>query len=229
MVKNDNTKTYELEQIEEALGKSGERYHNLIEMSPDAILLTDPIGNFLMVNRQAAMLHGFESPEEMLSSGKNAFDLIAPEDGERAIGNLKKTIELGSIRNAEYTLLSKDGTELPAELSASVFTDAKGEPQGFIGVVRDISEHKRVEGYLKKAYEEMKTRVRERAAEVSAANKELQRVIAECELAQAALKESEELFRIVTEGGLAGVYRRGVARARPAAHGGPATPGGRMG
>jgi PAS domain S-box-containing protein len=196
----------ELTETQEKLEGSEERYRILIETSPDAITFTDLIGNFIMVNKQAALLHGFDTVEEMLSSGKDAFDLIAPEDGQRAIDNVKRTLEAGSIRNAEYTLLCKDGSKVPAELSASVFLDSQGRPRGFIGVIRDISEHKNAEQQLQDAYDKMEDCVNERTKELLKTNEDLKKTIKELRKTEEELRHSEERFRIVTEGALAGVY-----------------------
>jgi PAS domain S-box-containing protein len=121
-------------------------YRTLAEISPDAIVITDLETNVVMANRQAALTHGYESTEELI--GRNAFEFIAPEDHHRAIEDAQKTLEQGSVRNIEYTLLRQDGSRFPAELSASVVTDSQGRPRAFIGVVRDITEHKRREQEL---------------------------------------------------------------------------------
>ena len=42
--------------------------------------------------------------------------------------------------NAEYTLVRKDGSHFPAEISASLLRDAAGAPAGFIGTTRDTTE-----------------------------------------------------------------------------------------
>jgi PAS domain S-box-containing protein len=196
----------ELSEAHEKLDGSEERYRTLVETSPDAITFTDLIGKFIMVNKRAAVLHGFKSVEEMLSSGKDAFDFIAREDGKRAIDNVKRTLEAGSIRNAEYTLLREDGTTVPAELSASVFTGPKGKPRGFIGVIRDISERKKAEINLQEAYNKMEECVADRTSELAKTNEELKKTIRELRKTEEELRHSEERFRIVTEGALAGVY-----------------------
>jgi PAS domain S-box-containing protein len=196
----------ERKKTEDALRESEQQYRTLVETSPDAITLTDTLGNFITVNQQAALLHGFESVDDMLSSGKTAFDLIAPEDGKRAIDNVKKTLEIGGIHSSEYTLLRNDGTTVPAELSASVVKNSKGKVKGFIGVMRDISERKKTELALQSAINNMEVKVKQRTADLLLANEELKKAIDTCNLTQSALKESEELFRIVTEGALAGVY-----------------------
>jgi PAS domain S-box-containing protein len=186
-------------EAEESLRQSEERYRSLVETSPDAITLTDLTGKLIMANSQAALLYGFKSVKEMLSSGKTAFDFMAPEDGQRVLKNLKRTIEVGSIRNAEYTLLRNDGKTIPAEFSASLLTDAMDSPKGFIGLIRDISDRKRAEKELEKAYSELEARVKERTLELLTTNKELHRIISECELTQEALSESEKKFKGLAE------------------------------
>ena len=135
--------------VEKELRESEQRYRTLVETSPDAITLTDLDTNLTMVNRQAALLHGFDSVEEILSTGASAFDFIAPEDRERAIRNAQRTLELGTLRDVEYTLLRKDGSRFPGEMTASLVTDVDGNPRAFIAVVRDITERKRAEEALR--------------------------------------------------------------------------------
>ena len=139
----------ERKQAEQALRKSEERYKRLVETSPDSITLTDLAGTFTMANQRAAQIHGFATPEEMI--GLSAFELIAPHEWPRAQENLQRTLEEGSVRHVEYTLLRRDGTTFPAELSASVIRDEEGNPEAFIGVVRDISERKQAEAAIREA------------------------------------------------------------------------------
>ena len=126
--------------VEKALRESAELYRSLVETSPDAITATDLNGTIIMVNEQAERLYGAERPEQLI--GKNAFKLVAPKDRKLAIENAEKVLETGVIRNVEYTLLKRDGTPYPVELSASVIRDAEGRPAAFISVLRDITERK---------------------------------------------------------------------------------------
>ena len=141
---------------EAALRESEQRYRSLVETSPDAISLVDLQGHFITVNLQTALMHGFTSPEEMLAAGRNVFDLIAPEDRARAEQNLRKTLETGSVRNAEYLLLRKDGGTFPAELSASAVCDAEGRPTAFIGVTRDVTRRKHAQRAIKESEERLR-------------------------------------------------------------------------
>jgi PAS domain S-box-containing protein len=128
----------ERKNTEAVLRASESRYRTLVETSPDGITLTDLEGKLVLCNQQTARLHGFESPEAML--GINVLELIAPDDRQLAALNTQKTLQETRIINVEYTLLRKDGSHFPAELSAALLRDATGTPIGFIGITRDISE-----------------------------------------------------------------------------------------
>ena len=133
----------ERKRIEMTLQESELRYRSLVETSPDAIVLVDLDFRRLLCNRQDAVLHGYESTEEMI--GRNALDLVAPEDLPRAMGYVRQGRETGSIRNVELTLLKKDGTRFAAEISGSTITNIDGQPQFLMTVVRDITERKQAE------------------------------------------------------------------------------------
>jgi signal transduction histidine kinase len=51
----------------------------------------------------------------------------------------------------EYTLLTQDGREYPAELSASAICDAMDKPVGFVTVTKDVSDRRRMEQQILKA------------------------------------------------------------------------------
>ena len=138
-------------QAEEALRESEERYKTLVQTSPDAVTVTDLMGNVTYVSPRTVELHGFNNAEELI--GKNAFDLIVPEDHERAMINLKKTLKNGIIRDVEYTLLRKNGTRFIGELNSAVIKDAEGNPKMFIGTTRDITERERAKEVIKESEE----------------------------------------------------------------------------
>lgn len=131
------------------LRESEERLKSILAASPDAITVTDLEGNIVECTEQAWRMYRSSSREDFI--GKNAFELIAERDRERTKDNMTKTLNSGLIRNVEYTLLTRDGGEYPAELSASLIRDASGMPIGFVAVTKDISDRKRMEQQLLKA------------------------------------------------------------------------------
>jgi PAS domain S-box-containing protein len=81
------------------------------------------------------------SREEIL--GKTILDLIPPEQEERLWSD-KAYFLKGGTNVAEWTLRRKDGRYLPVEVSAKILPDGRWQ-----GIVRDISERKRVEEALR--------------------------------------------------------------------------------
>ena len=132
--------------MEEALRESEEKLRCMFESATEGITVTNLNGVITELNKRVLEMHGFGSKEQVL--GKSALELIATCDRERAIENMRKTMEQGSVRDIEYSLLRADGFEFPAELSATVLRDTSGNPVGFIAVTRDITDRKRAEEEL---------------------------------------------------------------------------------
>ena len=127
----------------------------ILESSPEAIIVTDLDGNVIECNQAAVDMRGFQSKEDLI--GKNALEFIAKKDQEKAIQNLKKTIEQGSVKTVEYTLLTEDGREFLGELSASVVRDASGKPEYLVAITRDITERKKAEDALRRSESKYRT------------------------------------------------------------------------
>jgi PAS domain S-box-containing protein len=112
----------------------------LFETSPDAIALVDLNLNIITANQPALVLFGFESPEEV--TGKNALEFIAINDRSRAAGDASELLKTGRAKTSEHSIQIKNGTLVPAELTASLIRDTERKAKSFIVVIRDISERK---------------------------------------------------------------------------------------
>jgi PAS domain S-box-containing protein len=138
---------------EEALLESEEQYRRLIETSPDGILLTDLNATILTVNSEAVELFGCDSAEELL--GRNALELVAPDEHQRAVEALQSFLETRVIRSNEYKLLRKDASLYLAEVNASLVVDTHDNPRAIVIVVRDITNRRHMERAMQQRHREL--------------------------------------------------------------------------
>jgi two-component system CheB/CheR fusion protein len=134
---------------EQALREGEERFRSVVEASPDAIAVADFDGRILMANRQAALLGGFKTVEEVLARGLNGFDFLAPEETQRATSDIGNLIDANVVRNVEYIIVRSDGTRIPVEINVAVLKNTVGDPINMICVIRDVSARKRAEEDLR--------------------------------------------------------------------------------
>ncbi|MDY6954401.1 MAG: PAS domain S-box protein, partial [Thermodesulfobacteriota bacterium] len=136
----------ERKSTEEALRQSEERYRALFENSIDPIYVTTREGAFLDVNQSWLDLFGY-TREEMI--GLNAQKIYVDPD-ERS--RFQRQIEQeGSVRNYEVKFRKKDGTEMACLITATVRQASDGSILGYQGVMRDITESKRIQAQLQQA------------------------------------------------------------------------------
>jgi len=139
----------------EALKESEELYHGLVDAFPDAVTITDLKGRTIYASPRTLEIYGFKSAEELI--GGSSFNLIPPEDREKAMIALQKTIKEGVVRNMEFTRVRKDGSRFIVETNISLVKDAHGKPKAVIATSRNITERKLAEGTLQEAEHRYRT------------------------------------------------------------------------
>jgi PAS domain S-box-containing protein len=147
---------------------SEEKFRNLFENSNDAIFIHDLNGKILDVNQRLLALFGYEKTEIMSLSMNNIFDAGEEEKYRNA---LKVLMDEGATI-FEIDFKKKNGELFPAEVSSSTFVI--GGERVVQGIVRNISERKRVEEELKKYRKHLEAFVAQRTDQLEAANKELE-------------------------------------------------------
>ena len=147
-------RTAALERANESLRQSEEKYRGLIEICPDAVVVTDLTAKAVFVSRQAWRLLAVPEQEELV--GRSVFDYVIEADRPRLAANIADLLEVGKQKNMEYTVLRPDGITVPTELSSAVVRDAQGRPIALMAIIRDISERKQAEETLRQHYEELR-------------------------------------------------------------------------
>ncbi|MFQ5651365.1 MAG: response regulator [bacterium] len=124
----------------------------ILDNAADSIITIDTRGTIELFNRAAVQCFGY-APTEVV--GKNVSVLMPAPDRQRHDDYLSRYLATGEKRiigtNREVEAMRKDGTTFPVELAISdVWQEGK---RVFIGIMRDITERKRVEEELRQAME----------------------------------------------------------------------------
>ena len=143
-----------LKQVENALKMSEEKLRGIFDSIQDAVVLTDLDFIILDVNDAALELSGCKTKEEVI--GIRGYDLIAPEDFARAMATQPEAVEGRPVPRAEYKIINKLGKEICAEVGVSMYQDPSGKTAGFVTVLKDITEHKRMENALRDSEEKLR-------------------------------------------------------------------------
>jgi PAS domain S-box-containing protein len=114
-----------------------DRYRNLVELSPDAILV-EADGRHIFANPAAARLLGTRSPRELV--GVDVMEHVHPEDREVVAERVNRVMAGAVAPPREIRFVRPDGTIILAEVTAS-----RVEFEGRLAVqavMRDITERK---------------------------------------------------------------------------------------
>ena len=129
------------------LSESEERYRNVAELSPNAILLHKE-NTIIYANLKTAELAGFDNPEDLL--GRNIYDFVHPDYKAKVLKRLTELEQFGGkLPVTEEKYVSRDGKVLDAIVSAVMFGGKKNKT--VLTVLQDITEFKKAEQALKQS------------------------------------------------------------------------------
>jgi PAS domain S-box-containing protein len=132
---------------EETLRDSEEKYRTLVESSSDAILMLDKERNIVSCNQAFLDLFGYERKELELRSIRM---IHLSDESFRSFGDAAyPAIERSGSYRTEWEFICKDGEIFPADTATSVIKSPNELTEGYVAIIRDITERKGFEARLR--------------------------------------------------------------------------------
>lgn len=130
-----------------------ERYRDFLENIEEGCFEQDLAGNYTFVNAAGCRRFGYNR-EELLKLNYKA--LALPETAQKLKRIYNEIYRTGKAQERiESELIRKDGKVIVVETSATLIRDAQGNPVGFRGVSRDITEKKKLEEETRRLSEQL--------------------------------------------------------------------------
>ena len=154
----------ERKRAEEALADSNALLRGVLDGSTQvAIIATDTKGLITIFNTGAERMTGYAAEEMIGRQTPLLMHLEAEinargEELTRVLGRpiigmdvFLEPARLGDITEHEWTYVRKDGTRLIESLVVTAMRDSNGKIVGFMGILRDVTEPKRIEAALRES------------------------------------------------------------------------------
>ncbi len=127
---------------EEKLRSSEARYRGLFENVIDGVYISSRDGELIAANPALVEMLGYDSVDELKAAGSTTMLYVNPVDRERVFVRLEAE---GFVKNFEYRLYRKDGTEIVVLENSRAVYDDDGRIVGHEGTITDITDRKRAE------------------------------------------------------------------------------------
>jgi len=144
----------ERKRVLEALRQSQETLRAVFDAIGDVVIVTNLEGRITDANSSLTNVFRYERKDVV---GKVAFELMAPEYRETAINEMTRSLSEDFVgRYREYKLIASDGRLVDCEVVTSKMNDSAGNLQGFVGVIRDVTQRKKMEETLRNSEEKLR-------------------------------------------------------------------------
>ncbi|MGD9300531.1 MAG: response regulator [Desulfobacterales bacterium] len=128
---------------EAALRESEEKFRTIIETAPDGYYEIDPSGNFTFFNDSMCKIVGYSRNE---IAALNQLELLDEANSQKLKDVFNQVLGSGKpVTSLAWTLSDKNRSLRFLESSVSLIKDPKGNPVGFGGFIRDVTQRQRAE------------------------------------------------------------------------------------
>lgn len=142
-------------QAEAALRESEEKYRNILETIQEGYYEVDLKGNYLFFNEAFCTILGVTRKE---LKGFNFKAFVDEQNYQKTFDTFNQVFRTGKPAMAYgWEAIRKDGSKRYLEVSISLLRDSFGNPIGFKGIVRDVTERRWAESALKESEAKYRT------------------------------------------------------------------------
>ncbi len=134
-----------LKQVHDELTESEEKYKTLFQASPDAIFVCDAEGRITDLNEAGIELFEVSDSSGYLVNAHFTQLFVSIEEGNELFRSIR---DKAAVTELEHTMVTERGNHLICSISAKRLLNDHHEFNGFEGVIRDITERKKIDKHL---------------------------------------------------------------------------------
>ena len=136
----------ESKRAEKSLRESEQKYKTILKSIEEGYFEVDIAGNFTFVNDSMCKILGY-SQDELI--GMNNRKYMDEDNARKVYQGFNKVYKTGiPSKVLDWELIRKDETKRFVEISVSLIRDSEGHRIGFRGILRDVTEKKKIEAEL---------------------------------------------------------------------------------
>jgi PAS domain S-box-containing protein len=132
---------------QEALRKSEEKYRTILHSIEEGYFEVDLAGNLTFFNDAFVRWSGYSEGELMGMNNRRYMDEETAKKVYQVFNEVYRTRE--PANPFDWEIILKDGTRRWIDTSVSLIRDSKGQPIGFGGIARDVTQRKQMEEQAK--------------------------------------------------------------------------------
>lgn len=129
-----------LQKAESAQRESEFQYHELVDNLMEGVFRTTPKGSFLMANTAMALLLGYDSPDDLMTTVTDVGNQLHVDPVRRE--ELVVAVKQAPVTDFEAQMYRKDGRIIWVTMRARAVSDDQGRLSHFEGTLDDITERK---------------------------------------------------------------------------------------
>ncbi|MBI2305970.1 MAG: EAL domain-containing protein [Rhodocyclales bacterium] len=130
-------------EAEQALRESEAHFRSLVEQASDSLLVHDPSGRLIDVNRRGCESLGYTRDELLQMQITDIDEGFSPEEQQR----LRERLEKGGSTARESRFRRKDGSVFPVELSIAPI-EIRGQ-RHLLSLARDVTERQELQAHIR--------------------------------------------------------------------------------